>query len=228
LLDQQDEPPDYPRPNEVNMTAGCITIRNEKRRIPVFITAEESEAGVWLHDQEQRPRAVFLVHPEQGGRFELRNAEGKVIVSISEGKDGSGQIYVAEAGGQPRAGIRVDKGMGLVNVVGERNTSLAMLRGNPEGGEVYTASQLLRAGVTIKCRPEGGLISLFESSGRLMGFFGVNADSGTLSVYGPQGAMAAAIRADDDGGHIGFFDVEGELKVLIPEQGTGDEDAEEE
>ena len=214
-LDQTDDPPDYPRPKLMKLMAGCVLIRDEAGHIPVWLCAEDHASGIYLHDHKHRPRAVFTIDDDRAS-FELRNAEGKVILSLGEAPDGSGQIYVAEAGGQPRAGLRVHEGVGLVSVLGETGKALAMLRGDPQGGEIYAARPSHQPGVTIKSMPQGGLITVFEPSGQVMGFFSANTDHGVLSVYGPHGSMAVSLGADDEGGRVAVMDVDGNLKETLP------------
>ncbi len=215
LLNQVDDPPDNPRSKALKLFADRVLIQEPSGHIPVWVCAEEAAAGIYLHDREHRPRAVFTTDGERAS-FELRNAAGKVVISLTEAADGSGQIYVAEAGGQPRAGLRVHEGVGLVNVVGEMGPALAMLRGDPQGGEIFVARPGAKPGVTIKALPTGGVITIFEPSGQVMGFFSANTDHGVLSVYGPHGSMAASLTADDDGGSVVLFDVDGKAKDPLP------------
>ena len=72
------------------------------------------------------------------------------------------------------------------------------------------------ASVTMKATANGGIVSVSESSGQLMGFLAADADKGQLSVYGPHGAQAVGIGATEAGGGMVFYDVDGAPKASLP------------
>lgn len=68
----------------------------------------------------------------------------------------------------------------------------------------------------MKATALGGIVSVSEPSGQLMGFLTANTDMGQLSVYGPHGARAVSVGGGEDGGEIVFYDVDGESKSHLP------------
>jgi hypothetical protein len=98
------ENPGYPPPY-CSIEAETMAIRNGRMEIPIILRASEGQGFIDLSDTKHVSRASLEVS-DAAAKFELRNAEGKVIVTIGEASDGSGAIFVHDRGGKPRAGLR--------------------------------------------------------------------------------------------------------------------------
>jgi uncharacterized protein GlcG (DUF336 family) len=195
--------------------AECVGVRHNEKTIPIILRAHEGTAEITLHDENHRYRGVLGIYKD-GVRFEIRNAEGKTVVSLGEAPDGTGMLHVADAAGHPRAGLRVNDAGGVVNVVNEKGKALAALCTGEHGGEIFSVTHSQHAAVTIKSSERGGLVSVFEPGGQLMGFLSASTDMGSVSVYGPHGARAVSMGGGEEGGGLVFYDVEGKPKGRLP------------
>lgn len=204
-----------PWPEYLNFDAECIAVRNDKLHMPIIIRADIDPPSITFMDKNRRTR-IEISCGEDGPRFEMRNAEGKLIFQLAEAEDGSGQLCVCDANGKPRAGMRVNEHGGVVNVMDKEAKPQAFLLGTATGGEIFAVNAMHQASVTVKATEHGGTVCVHEPSGQLMGFLGASTDMGQLSVYGPHGALAVSIGGSEAGGGIIFFDVDGESKSRLP------------
>ncbi len=209
-LDPGENWPDY-----LHIEAKCLALRDDRMKIPLVINGEGSKGCIAFMDDNHRTR-IELSCDEHGPRFEMRNAEGKLIFQIAEAKDGSGQLCVCDAEGQPRAGMRVSEFGGVVNVLDKDVKPQAFLTGTAEGGEVHVVNAVHRGAAAMKASERGGIVSVSEPSGQLMGFLAADTEAGQVSVYGPHGSQAVGISGTEDGGGIVFYDVDGEAKTHLP------------
>lgn len=212
LLPEEDgeSPPPF-----LHFAAECIAIRHDMVRLPIVMRAHENSASIVFMDKNSRVRAEIAID-DAGPRFEMRNAEGLLTFQLAEAEDGSGQLCVCDAEGNPRAGMRVNESGGVVNVVDPNGKAQAFLLGTPAGGEIMVANAMHRAGASMKATNIGGQVLVHEPSGQLMGHFSATNDMGVLSVYGAHGAVAASLAGSDDGGRLAFNDIEGELQSVLP------------
>jgi hypothetical protein len=208
---------DWRQPKYASVEADVVVVRNEAddRFIPIVMRAEEDCAEISLADKKNRTRGIIRVD-ETGVRFQILNADGKVVASIGQAADGSGQIYAADAEGAPRCGLRIGEDCGIVNVVDARGKALTVLTSGDGGGEIFVASPSQKPAVTIKSTETGGLVTVSEPGGQIMGFLSASSDAGCVSVYGPHGAPAGAILANESGGGIVLHDVDGKSKMTLP------------
>jgi hypothetical protein len=209
-LDKGEEWPEY-----LDVEASCVALRNDRMQIPIIMRGEDAEGSITFMDKNRRTR-IDIVCDESGPRFEMYNAEGKLIFQIAEAADGSGQACACDPDGRPRAGLRVNEKGGVVNVIDTAGKPQAFLIGTPTGGEIFTVNAMHNASATMKATSAGGMVCVHESSGQLMGFLSANTETGGLSIYGPHGAIAAGLIAGETGGAIIFNDVDGEPKATLP------------
>ncbi len=215
LLDQQDDDPDYPRPEYPTFEACHLAVRNHKMRIPFHVNAKEDGVELSFWDKNNRARALFRIG-EDSATLEFRNAKGMPIAQLSEAEDGSGQFCVCDAEGKPRAGMRVSELGGTVNTVDREGKPQAVLLGGEAGGQVFITNNNRQMAVKLMAAGEGGLITVHEPSGQIMGYLSANACTGSVGVHGPLGDMAVGLIANDSGGSILFNDAEGKCKAILP------------
>lgn len=207
---------DEKRPEFLHIEASCLAVRNDRMKIPIIMRADGEHAYIAFTDKNHRER-MRLALDENGPSIEMRNASGELIFQVAEAKDGSGQLCVCDAEGNPRAGMRVNQFGGVVNVLDKNAKPQVFLMGNIEGGEVHVANAMHRNAAAMKATARGGLVSVSEPSGQLMGFLMGDNSTGQLSVYGPLGMQAAGLSSNESGGGIMFFDVDGKPKAHLPE-----------
>lgn len=214
LFEESPEPGEQP-PEFMNIAAECVAVRNDPKTIPILMRARENGAFIALLDDKMRHRAELSIGAD-GARFEMHNAEGKLIFQIAEAKDGSGQMCVCDAAGQPRAGLRVNESGGVVNVIDPAGKPQAFLLGSPAGGEVFAVNAMHKAAVTMKATDRGGMVCVHEPSGQLMGYLAANTETGAVGVHGSHGARACLIGSDANGGVVQLYDIDGEFLAKLP------------
>ncbi len=208
--DKDEKWPDY-----LHIEASCLAVRDHAMKIPIIMRTRDDGACIAFRDDNHRTRAELSIGKD-GARFEMHNAEGKLIFQLAEAVDGSGQMCVCDAEGHPRAGLRVNEYGGVVNVVDQQAKPQVILLGTPEGGQIFTTNAMHQASATMKATNRGGMVCVHEPSGQLMGFLAADTETGSVGVYGPHGAMAAQVGAGPDGGGIVFHDLDGEMREKLP------------
>ena len=169
LLNQDDDPPDYPRPEYPKFEGDQVSVRSHKLRIP--FTVHATDAGVELHFSDKRHCTRLLISiGEEAAALELRNAQGNVIARLSEAADGSGQFAIFDKDGQPRSSMRVSQFGGVVNVVDPKGRPLSVMTGAEHGGEIFVANDHRNMAVKIAATEKGGMVVVNEPSGQPMGF----------------------------------------------------------
>ena len=206
-----------PTPPFLHFSAECIGIRKDAVRLPIVMRAHDDHASIVFMDRNSRVRAEIRID-DNGPCFEMRNAEGKLTFQLAEAANGTGQMCVCDAAGNPRSGLRVNEHGGVVNVVDEHGKAQAFLLGTPAGGEVLVANAMHRAGASMKATDIGGQVLVHEPSGQLMGHFSATNAMGVLSVYGEHGSMAATLAGSEAGGRLAFHDLEGDVETVLPER----------
>ena len=209
-LDEGEKWPDY-----LHLEASSIAVRDDPMKIPIIMRSEGDHASLAFIDENHRHRAELSINKD-GTRFEMHNAEGKLIFQLAEAKDGSGQMCVCDAEGHPRAGLRVSEHGGVVNVVDKEAKPQVALVGTEEGGQIFATNAMHQASATMKATDRGGMVCVHEPSGQLMGFLAADTETGSVAVYGPHGAMAAQLGSGPDGGGIVFHDLDGEAREKLP------------
>lgn len=207
--------PGEPAPEYLHIEASCLAVRNDPMKIPIIMRADGHRASIAFIDENHRHRAELSID-EDGARFEMHNADGKLIFQLAEGKDGSGQMCVCDPAGRPRAGMRVNDVGGVVNVLDPQGQPQAFLLGQPAGGEVFAVNAMHKAAATLRATARGGVVGVHEPSGQLMGFLAADTDGGVAGVHGPHGALAAQLGSAQEGGLVTFFDLEGEPREQLP------------
>ena len=215
LLDQQDDDPEFPRPEYPTFEACHLAVRNQDLRVPFHVLATEDGVELTLSDKDNRTRALLSIG-EDSALLEFRNAKGKLIAQLSEAEDGSGQFCVCDAEGNPRAGMRVSEFGGTVNTLDKEGKPQTVLLGAEAGGEVFVTNNNRQMAVKLKSAQNGGAITVHEPSGQIMGYLSADVNTGSLGVYGPLGDMAVGLIANDSGGSILFNDAEGKFKAMLP------------
>jgi hypothetical protein len=187
----------------------------ESEQVPIEITCSEEVSGIYLYDRTGRCRGSFVVG-QGGAKFELRNAEGKVVASLGE-PGGHGQIYVASADGTPRATMRASELGGLVGALQPSGDQAAYLLAQKEGGKIEIVNANAASAVSLYADEEGcGVVRVHESSGEMMATLAANAETGVLAVCGPLGEMAATLASEASGGLLLLSDEHGNAKLSIP------------
>lgn len=212
-------------PDILGLEVDSLAIRDpdNPHSIPIHLHARGGAPRISVCDPKNRSRFELEV-TESGTALEIRNAEGNAIITLCENDQRCPQVTVNTDEGIPRAGLQMKNGMPIFNIVDEKNRALVMMSTSDDGGELIVANRNGRAAVTSKATQLGGLVSVFEPSGQIMGsFFGTSA-TGMLDVRGPQGAMAVAITSSDVGGTVAVCDVEGNLMELLPSSKSAPDD----
>ncbi len=215
LLDQQDDDPEFPRPEYATFEACHLAVRGGDMRIPFHVMATDDGVELSLSDKNHIARAILRIG-EDSAVLEFRNAKGKLITQLSEAEDGSGQFCVCDAEGKPRAGMRVSELGGMVNTVNKEGKPQTVMLGGEAGGEVFVTNNNGQMAVKLMAAGNGGMITVHELSGQIMGYLSADANTGSVGVHGPLGEMAAALIANDSGGSILFNDAEGKHKAMLP------------
>jgi hypothetical protein len=215
LLDQDDDAPDYPRPEYPSFEGKQVSVRSHKMRIPFTVHATETGVDLCLSDKNHCTRLLLSIG-ENAACLELRNAQGKVIAALSEAADGSGQFAIFDKDGQPRSSMRVSDFGGVVNVVDPKGRPLSVMTASQHGGEIFVANDHRNMAVKITASERGGMVVVHEPSGQVMGFLMADGNTGSCTIYGPLGNPAAGMIANDQGGGIVFSDAEGNNKGLLP------------
>lgn len=213
-----EDEPDYPAPKLMNFDqVECIGFRHDSRmpQLPIVIRAHPDSAEISFFDEKIVCRGSFGVYPE-GARLELRNSKGELVLGLGEGKDGSGQIFVADAAGKVRSSMRVSGTGGVVNVVDEKGRPLAAMCNGGSGGEIFVTNGDLKIAASLKSTERGGAVTVSEPGGQVMGFLMGTSDGGSMQVYGSLGAPAFAVGGGDPGGVAVFYDEEGNKVKALP------------
>jgi hypothetical protein len=212
----QDLDEDGHRPKYPTLEVDRIAARLEStRHIPFIVHATDQGADLVFHDKDMRCR-ILLSIDDDGPRLEFRNAEGKLTAQIAEASDGSGQFCVCDPAGNPRAGMRFTDYGGLVNVLTEGGKPQSMIIGTEQGGEIHAVNNQQRTGVKLLASDLGGIITVHETSGQIMGYFSGDNSCGSLTIHGPLGSPAVSLAASVQGGAVLFYDGEGVSTSMLP------------
>jgi hypothetical protein len=213
-LGLEPEDPPFPPPY-CSLEAEMIAIRKDIKEVPIILKADEGEGGIYLSDKKHVARGTLQVS-DNGARIELRNAAGKLIVTIGEAPDGSGVIFVHDKEGKPRAGLRATDTGGAVTTLNSAGLAQAIVRSREDGGEVLLADAEGRTRAKLHSGTEGGTIVVNEPSGRPVAYMTSHGDKGTFSVYNETGDQVGALSSDANGGLVILYDNDKVVRTSLP------------
>lgn len=211
-LDSED--PAYPPPY-CSIDAETIAIRDGRMEIPIILGASQGEGFIHLNDKKHVSRATLEVS-DGAAKFELRNAAGKVIVTIGEAPDGSGVIFVHDEEGKPRAGLRASETCGTVTTLNSAGLAQALIVARDDGGQVLLADPEGRARAKLESNSEGGTVVVNETSGRPVAYMTSRGDKGTVSVFNDTGDQVGALSSDANGGVVLLHDNDRIVRTSLP------------
>jgi len=157
----------------------------DSEHVPIEINCSEQGSGIYFYDRNGKIRASLEVS-DVGANFRVRNAEGKVVVSLGQSEEGHGLVLVASPEGTPRATMRSTKLGGFVAALQPSGHPAAYLGAPEEGGKIETVNANAASAVSLYADEEGcGVIRAHESSGEMMAALAANSETGLLTSASP-------------------------------------------
>ena len=194
-----------------SISCEAVQIHTDATHMPIEISADENQAGIYLYDRSGCCRALLEV-TDKGARFAILSEDHRVLASM-KAVDGHGQVCVSDPDGNPRAAIRSTKLGGLVKVISERGRPLGFLLGAEKGGTFELNNPAHRTGVSMYAEDDGGMIRVHQGGGEVMASMSAHDDSGLLSVFGDLGEQAVTLCAGEEGGHVLICDQDGNIRT---------------
>jgi hypothetical protein len=196
-----------------------LIVRSAGSKRCLMLDAGAEEAGIYLYDEEEKLRECMTVS-KTGGQVELRNAAGEQVVMLCEtssGTGGGGNFYVATAAGEPCVALRSGETGGILTLVNKDGHARVAISGEGDGGKVFVSNTENHYSGIFAADEHGGTLQLHERSGEIMVTVGATSDAGLLALHGPHGERAVVLAAtEEQGGTVAFYDVEGEIRSVLP------------
>ena len=222
-LERLDLPASYSPTREVepyaNMVFSQVSVRHDKKTIPIIMHSDEGESGVSFFDGQRRLRLWLGVGTDGEAGLELYNAEGKTVVSLGERSAGGagGEVRVNGADGRTRVGLQVSETGGAVSVVDAHGKPLVAMMESEDGAKFFLLTPLQRDAVVLQTTPQGGLLRLYEPGGEAMAALAVTEQGALLNLNGEQGASAVILSGVGAlGGSVVFSSPDGETTAMLP------------
>ena len=171
---------------------------------------------ICLTDREGRPRVSISLNEEGTPQMQVWNKERQVIVSLGEGAEGAGEIFVAGADGRPRAGMKVNGLGGIVSTQNPEGRVNALMLGKDDGGQLLIANSQGQPVAKVAAFDGKAIVQVNEPTGRPVAYMMCDGERGVLSVFNETGDQAASLSSDENGGALVFFDADGKPRVSLP------------
>ncbi len=205
-------------PHFVRIMASCIRLMDEDSPVggpQMLIEHREGKPGLEFIDGKGKVRGELIL-TETGVGLMVRNAEGKTVVSVGESDDAVPHVALSHADGTVAMGMQVKGGGPMVTLVNAKNHGVAFLGIGEEGGELMLAGRNEQPAVKLKGTDAGGVVTVHEPGGQVMGAITATVDMGMLTVWGPHGEVASTLGAGEEGGVLFFFDADGASRESLP------------
>jgi hypothetical protein len=203
------------REKGLKFDARGISMRRSSHSIPISLGVRDEAAWISLCDEKMVTRGKLEV-TDAGARLEIRNAQGEVVVTLGEGKDGGGEVIVCSADGKPRAGMGIRDNEGVMSVQNSEGRPMAAIHAKENGGKIVAANVDGRPVAFLTGFDECGTLMLKERTGAPMVIATAQGGSGVMSVMNEHGDNAAYLASDEKGGALFICDDEGEIRARLP------------
>ena len=178
---------------------------------------------VRAYDTDGHPRAVMSVL-SSGGSFEARTAAGDPVAGLYQHSDGSGLVQVFNSGGTPLGSLQVKNNNSAELAIISSSTDRVARLGLSQDGTQMTLRFLQAAKLIagIGDSGSGGLLELFDKTGKKAVKAANNGHGGTVGIYGTDEQPKVVVAVNDAGrGGLDILNDSGGPAITMKAQSNG-------
>ena len=185
------------------------------------LTADGGE--VRAYDTDGHPRAVVSVL-SSGGSFEARNTAGDPVAGLYQHSDGSGLVQVFNSGGTPLGSLQVKNNnsaeLAIISSSADRAARLGLSQDGTQMTLRFLQGAKLIAGIGDS--GSGGLLELFDKTGKKAVKASNNGHGGTVGIYGSDEQPKVVVAVNDAGrGGLDILNDSGGPAITMKAQSNG-------